>query len=227
MGCECGWEGLAPGVEHHCPRCGPGGDVALLLYADPGGERPSVGEFTLWIDAEFPSCEGPPLAPPSSGALVYRLARAAPASFPFAALPIGTPERVADRQRVLARVGALFEGLAEQGVEPLGPPFMAEVKHGDSQRSPGPVCGVRTRPLSGPLGAIMVGTLEVTDAFETLHRGPHDLLHLAHSALTAYLDFRELNALGRPIEFYLSSPFEHPPWELQTGIIQPVCVGEL
>lgn len=71
-------------------------------------------------------------------------------------------------------------------------------------------------------GEIELGALPAGKAAVTLHKGPYEDLHKAHTALEAWLKSSKYEAAGAPWESYINDPGEHQPADYETEIFAPV-----
>ena len=124
-------------------------------------------------------------------------------------------------QALAEMFGAVFQFATSQGIEFAGPPTACYPGMGAEQltlRAGMPVLGATAGE-----GDILLGSLGGGSVATTLHKGPYDTLHEAHSAIESWLSENSEVPGGAPSEVYVTDPGEVPdPAEWVTEVNWPL-----
>jgi effector-binding domain-containing protein len=123
-------------------------------------------------------------------------------------------------QRIEEAYKAIAEYMQALGEQPAGPPYAAyyNMDMTDLDLEAGvPV----TRAMPGN-GEICAGELPGGRAATCLYTGPYHRLEEGYNALSDWIQENRYETTGVAYEFYLNSPVETPPEELQTEIVYPL-----
>ena len=116
---------------------------------------------------------------------------------------------------------AVFGFAMQRGIALAGPPLC---RYRDF--TPGGVtleAGMAVAAAIEGDGEVRAGSLAGGPVASTIHVGPYDRLHEAHTAIEEWLSSNGLQAGGDPWEVYLTDPGEVPdPSQWQTEVIQPI-----
>lgn len=121
--------------------------------------------------------------------------------------------------------GTVYQALAAQGIEPVGPPF------GFYPSMPGDTVEVEAGfPVpegARPAGEVLISSLPGGRVVHTLHVGPYDTMGSTYEALQAWMTGEGLTPAVGMWEVYLSDPEAQPdPATWQTGIYWPLVDGD-
>lgn len=116
--------------------------------------------------------------------------------------------------------GAVIQHLTARGEAPAGPPF-AIYYNMDMQDLDIEAGFLVARALPGE-GSVQPGLIPGGLRATVLHSGPYEGLGEAYQALTEFIQVEGYKPTGVAYEFYLKSPMEFPPEELETLIMFPI-----
>ncbi len=137
------------------------------------------------------------------------------------ALVIRTRAPVESLPPVLGQAwGAIIEYAGQLGIHPSGGPFVAYYNM-DMQDLDMEI-GFPFGEKAVGKGDILAGEIPGGKAAAYLHVGPYDQLGVAYETLQQWMQTNGYMPTGVAYEFYLNSPQETPPAELQTQLLFPL-----
>jgi effector-binding domain-containing protein len=117
----------------------------------------------------------------------------------------------------------LFARLAQQRVQPAGPPFVIRPAP-DGDRAIELEVALPAIRRVAPRGRMTGRRVSACRALWTLHCGAHDDVGSAYEALAAAIEQHGIEPAGSPREVYRTNPVETSPDECETEVLWPVDV---
>ncbi|NDJ61644.1 MAG: GyrI-like domain-containing protein [Chloroflexi bacterium] len=119
--------------------------------------------------------------------------------------------------------GQIMPYLAQQGVEPVEPPYVAY--HDPDMSNLDVEIGQVIAQAVPSQGDIQAGTLPAGQAAACIYKGAYDGISAAHDALAGWAKAQGHTSSGVAYEFYISDPGDTPPQDLLTRVVHPLSSG--
>lgn len=117
-------------------------------------------------------------------------------------------------------IGTVAQALAQQRLEPIGPPFARYHRTGGQEFDV--EAGFATAAEVAPSGDVRASTLPGGAAGVLTYLGPYDEMEAAYGALEEWVARRGGRVTGDPWEVYFSDPAQEPdPRAWRTEIVLP------
>lgn len=133
----------------------------------------------------------------------------------------GTMPEVAEQMQ--KKFPLLMEGIANQGLEPNGPPFAHYLDYDEESGISNVLLAVPVTRKGVPDGEMRPRFYEAIEAVAATHYGKYEYFPESYGALTAYAAANDLELSGEAFEVYLATMMESPnPMEWKTMIAFPL-----
>lgn len=125
-------------------------------------------------------------------------------------------------ETLLAALKTVNEYAQKQGLKPNGPPMTVYTATDDTGFQFLAGVPLAEEPKEAPTGDLSVGKSPEGAALKFIHHGSYDAMEATYSAITNYLDERQLEAKDQFIEQYVTDPFTTPEDKLVIEVFVPL-----
>jgi effector-binding domain-containing protein len=125
-------------------------------------------------------------------------------------------------ETLLASLKTVNEYAQKQGLKPVGPPMTVYTSTDDTGFQFLAGVPLAEDPKQAPTGDLSIGKSPEGAALKFIHRGTYDSMESTYSAITNYLDERQLEAKDQFIEQYVTDPFTTPEDKLVIEVYVPI-----
>jgi effector-binding domain-containing protein len=125
-------------------------------------------------------------------------------------------------ETLLAALKSVNEYAQKQSLKPAGPPMAVYTSTDDTGFQFLAGVPLAEEPKQAPTGDLSIGKSPEGPALKFIHHGSYDSMEATYSAITNYLDERQLEARDQFIEQYVTDPFTTPEDKLVIEVYVPI-----